>query len=67
MKNENITKMAYKKLLRIARETIPALEDRVNLEPQWSDDADFIETSVWSLDALLKKAYQLGKADGNKN
>jgi len=67
MKKEHKYEMAYQKLLNLARETIPALANRADLESQNSDSLDFIETSVWSLDALLKKAYQLGKADGNKN
>lgn len=66
MKNKTITKTAYQRLLSVAKETIPALENRADLKAQGSDGADFIETSVWSLDALLQKAYELGKADGRK-
>lgn len=63
MTNKTITKEAYQKLLSLARETIPALTNRADLKSQNSDQADFIETSVWSLDALIQKAYELGKTE----
>lgn len=49
------------KLLKIAREHIPALKDRKTLQAVYSDELDFFETSVWSLEAALKAAYELGK------
>lgn len=49
------------KLLRIATRCIPELKDRKHLKPVYSDDVDFFETSVWSLEEALKAAYTLGK------
>lgn len=55
------------KLINIARENIPELEARQDLEAHNNDSADFFETSVWSLKAALIAAYELGKASGKKN
>lgn len=49
------------KLLKIAQDNIPALKDRNTLQAMYSDEVDFFETSVWSLEAALKAAYELGK------
>ena len=51
------------KLTKIAAENIPELEGRGDLEARYSDDADFFETSVWSLKAALIAAYELGKRE----
>ena len=50
-----------KKLAKIASENIPELKDRKTLKAFYSDEEDFFETSVWSLEAALKAAYELGK------
>lgn len=50
-----------KKLAKIASENIPELKDRKTLKALYSDSLDFFETSVWSLEAALKAAYELGK------
>ena len=52
-----------KKLAKIASENIPELEGRKTLKALWSDHLDFFETSVWSLEAALKAAYELGKSE----
>ena len=49
------------KLAKIASKNIPELKDRKTLMAFYSDDLDFFETSVWSLEAALKAAYELGK------
>lgn len=54
------------KLAKIASEHIPELKDRKTLMPFYSDDVDFFETSVWSLEAALKAAYELGKKEGKR-
>lgn len=51
------------KLVKIANQNIPELEGRKDLEARYSDDADFFETSVWSLKAALIAAYELGKKE----
>jgi len=50
-----------KKLTTIANKHIPELQDRTTLKTYYSDTDDFFETSVWSLEAALKAAYELGK------
>ena len=54
------------KLLEIAIEHFPAVEERGNLETKNNDHDDFFEVSVWSLKAALKEAYELGKKEGIK-
>ena len=56
----------YKKLIKIALDNVPGLEGRQDLERLWSDSADFFETTVWTLEDVLVKAYQLGKSSANK-
>ena len=43
-------KTTYKKLVKIANEHIPELNNRPTLEAMNSDHLDFFETSVWSLE-----------------
>lgn len=50
-----------KKLTKIANKHIPELADRKSLKAYYTDHEDFFETSVWSLEAALKAAYELGK------
>lgn len=57
-----MTTEEMKKLVKIAQENIPALEDRRNLEAKDNDAADFFETAVWCLKDALVAAYELGKA-----
>lgn len=52
-----------KELTNIAKEHIVAFE---TFEQRGSDSLDFIETSVWSLEAALKAAYELGLKEGRK-
>jgi|GEM_PF-955091 len=62
-----MTAAELQKLVNIARENIPELEARQDLEAHNSDSEDFFETSVWSLKDALIAAYELGKATGKKN
>lgn len=61
--NENTTPLEDK-LTKIANEHIPELENRKHLKALLSDRLDFFETSVWSLEAALKAAYELGRKEG---
>ncbi len=54
------------KLAKIAREQIPGLEGREDLEPRHNDEEDFIEVAVWCLEAALAAAYELGRAEGRE-
>lgn len=60
---DNVT---LKKLAQIAREQIPELEGRTDLAPRRNDEEDFFETSVWSLEAALLAAYELGKKEAKR-
>lgn len=51
------------KFVKIARAHIPALKDRKTLQAMYDDELDFFETSVWSFEAALKAAYELGKKE----
>lgn len=59
-----MTTEEMKKLVKIAQENIPALEDRTNLEAKDNDAEDFFETAVWCLKNALVAAYELGKVTG---
>lgn len=61
-----LSEAELKQLAQIARQHIPALAGREDLEAQDSDDLDFFETAVWSLEAALAAAYEAGKAAGRK-
>ena len=55
------------KLLEIAKEYFPAVEERGSLETRDNDHEDFFEVSVWGLKAALEEAYKLGMKVGIKN
>ena len=40
-----------------------ALEQRGGLDTRWNDTEDFPEVSVWGIREMLRKAYELGKAE----
>ena len=52
-----------RKLAKIASDNIPELNGRKTLKALYSDADDFFETSVWSLEAALKAAYELGRKE----
>ena len=56
-------KEIYAALAQIAREHIPGLEGRPDLEPRNNDEEDFIDVSVWCLEDALKAAYELGRKE----
>ena len=57
-----MTEKQTSELLRVARETILALEGRTDLERHFSDEEDFLDVAVWELKAALTAAFELGKA-----
>lgn len=61
-----MTPANLKKLEAIARESIPGLEGRPDLETRHSDSEDFFETSVWCLKEALRAAFEYGKEIGAK-
>lgn len=54
------------KLLKIAMNHIPAIEDRKSLATRDNDHEDFFEVAVWSLKAALVEAYKAGLKEGMK-
>ena len=57
-----MTEKQTDELLRVARETILAMENRTDLERRFSDEEDFLDVAVWELKAALTAAFELGKA-----
>ena len=55
-----------KELLEIAKKYSYAIEQRGDLEDRCNDEEDFIEFSVWSIKAMLKEAYELGKKNAKQ-
>ena len=60
---EKMKESTYKKLIKIANECIPELNNRPTLKEMKSDSLDFFETSVWNLEEALIAAYKLGKQE----
>lgn len=58
---EKLTKKEYNALLEIAKKASYSVECRGDLKERMCDDEDFIECSVWSIETMLIKAYELGK------
>lgn len=56
-----------KQLVEIAKKHSYSIETRGDLESRYNDDEDFIEVSVWSIQAMLEEAYELGRKDSKKN
>ena len=56
-----MTKKEAKQIEEIAKKYIYAIEERGGLEEKGNDEDDFFETSVWSLEAALKAAFEAGK------
>lgn len=57
--NEQIKKA----LEQIAMEESYTLEERGGLDTRNTDSEDFVEIAVWTIRDMLKRAYELGKAD----
>ena len=56
-----------KQLIEIAKKNSYSIETRGDLETRNSDSEDFIEMSVWSIQAMLEEAYELGKKAAKAN
>ena len=60
MKKQTLTRKQQKALLDIAKRLMVEVENRGDLEARGCDSEDFIEVSVWGLEAALKDAYEAG-------
>lgn len=56
-----MTKDELKIIEQIAREKLPSLNNRPNLDPQNSDTLDFVDIAVWSLKDALIAAFEAGR------
>ena len=65
-KVKGISRKTLKALERIALEASYSLEERGGIEGRNNDTEDFPEVSILAIQAMLEKAYLLGKADGMK-
>ena len=65
-KVKGISRKTLKALERIALEASYSLEERGGIEGRNNDIEDFPEVSILAIQAMLEKAYLLGKADGMK-
>ena len=63
---KGISKKTLKALERIALEASYSLEERGGIEGRNNCTEDFPEVSILASQAMLEKAYLLGKADGMK-
>lgn len=59
-----ITKMTLRALEQIALESSYSLMERGGIEGRNNDTEDFPEISICAIQAMLEKAYLLGKAHG---
>lgn len=50
-----------KQLFEIAAKHLITVQERGDLEARHCDSEDFIEVSVWGLEAALKDAYEAGR------
>ena len=55
------SKEEKQEILEIAKQHIVAVDIRGHLEELHNDSDDFLEIPVWSLEAALLAAYELGK------
>jgi hypothetical protein len=62
MKKEELEKA----LTKIAEKNIYTLRGRGDLENRNTDWQDFCTTAVWELKDALREAYELGRAEANK-
>ena len=62
-KVKGISKKTLKALEKIALEADYGLELRGGIEGRNNDTEDFPEVSVWGIREMLRKAYELGKAE----
>ena len=65
-KVKGISKKTLRVLEQIAMEADYNLEMRGGIDGRNNDSEDFPEISICAIQAMLEKAYLLGKADGQK-
>lgn len=61
----SISEKEKAKVFAVASAKMPVLRLRGNLQPCHNDDDDFLEVSVWELEAAFEAVYRLGLSDGN--
>lgn len=63
---QEISKKTMKALEKIAMEKSSVLEERGGIERRWSDELDFPEIAIWSIEEMLIAAYNLGRKDAKE-
>lgn len=53
-----------KKIEKLAMENCFLIAERGGLETRHSDELDFLDMSVWTIEELMTKAYEMGKNAG---
>lgn len=48
------------------KEKSSVLEERGGIERRWSDEQDFPEIAIWSIEEMLIAAYNLGRKDAKE-
>lgn len=67
MKDKKWGTKTDKKLEQIAMTADFALKQRGGLDIRRNDSEDFIELSVWGIQDMLRKAYELGRKEGGRD
>ncbi len=65
-RRQEISKKTMKALEKIAMEKSSVLEERGGIERRWSDELDFPEIAIWSIEEMLIAAYNLGRKDAKE-
>lgn len=61
MKKQRISKREYAAILEIAKRNSFLIEERGDLKTRSSDEEDFLDMAVWSIEEMLIQVYELGK------
>ena len=62
-----LNKKTMKELERIAMKASLSLQQRGGIDGRMNDEEDFPEISIYSIQAMLEEAYNLGRKDGHKD
>ena len=65
-KSSGLDRKTLRKLEAIAMACCYSLEDRGGIDGRGGDSVDFVDVSVLSIQAMLERAYLLGKEDASK-
>ena len=55
------------KIEKLAMENCFLIAERGGLDTRHSDELDFLDMSVWTIEELMIKAYEMGKSAGTRD